>query len=84
MRELYTKGERARVERQPELRWSPLMERWEWEGGYADRHIPKRAGLRWDKDRRVWWTRDAEDAWELRRYADKETLKKLDPAANST
>ena len=36
--------------------------RWEAQSSYAERHIPKSAGFRWDPVAKVWWTDDEEKA----------------------
>lgn len=37
---------------------------------YAERHIPKEAGFRWDPTTKQWWTDDADKAMKLGTYAD--------------
>ncbi len=51
-----------------------------WRGTYESRHLPKRAGFRWDPVERYWWTRDATCAGALTEYADELALEQLDKA----
>jgi SWI/SNF-related matrix-associated actin-dependent regulator 1 of chromatin subfamily A len=41
-----------------------------WSGSYDERHIPKEAGFRWDRDMRYWFTKSPDVARKLRMYAD--------------
>jgi SWI/SNF-related matrix-associated actin-dependent regulator 1 of chromatin subfamily A len=44
---------------------------------YEERHIPKGAGFKWDPDKRVWWTKFADSAMGLLRYADSTARERL-------
>jgi SWI/SNF-related matrix-associated actin-dependent regulator 1 of chromatin subfamily A len=52
--------------------------RYEFEGGFETRQIPKDARFRWDSKGKVWWTTDPDRALQLRNIADAETVKRLD------
>lgn len=48
---------------------------------YDERHIPKAAGFRWDKDERCWWTKDVATAAKLAEYAVDSAREALEAAA---
>lgn len=52
------------------LHFSPAAQVYHWRGTYDDRHLPKAAGFRWHKAKKVWWTKDPVAAVELIEYAD--------------
>jgi SWI/SNF-related matrix-associated actin-dependent regulator 1 of chromatin subfamily A len=47
---------------------------------YGERDVPKRAGFRWDGERRQWWTPSLENAAKLAEYAEGDLRRILGPA----
>src|SRR5262245_62434289 len=54
-----------------------------WHGTYDSRDLPKQAGLRWDRDRKHWYTTDAALASRLRDYADSAAQAAFAPATET-
>lgn len=52
------------------MRLQRLTDRWIFECAFAERHIPKEAGFRWDTVKRVWFTTDPVTAARLMSPAD--------------
>ncbi len=50
---------------------------------YEEREVIKKAGFRWDKDLKRWWTKDPDVAFKMARQADEETGARLRRLAQS-
>jgi len=48
-----------------------------WQGDYLTKDIPKNAGLRWNPEKKVWWTKSIDVAAKLLEYADDSCAKEL-------
>jgi SWI/SNF-related matrix-associated actin-dependent regulator 1 of chromatin subfamily A len=53
------------------------------ESRYEEREVIKKAGFRWDKDLKRWWTKDPDVAFKMARQADEETGARLRGLAQS-
>lgn len=49
-----------------------------WVGGFTTKDLPKEAGFRWDRERKIWWTKDATKAVLLRPHADPQVQATID------
>ena len=69
---------RGRKEIAMRLIWNDKTDRYECLSDYDERHVPKAAGFRWDRDEKVWWSKDDTAAAHLKDHADEGARKRME------